>query len=223
MSLPKYECELTALAVAKLIGDKPSTFLEIGCNDGTDTLKFLDLLPNTHIFCFECDPRAITLFKQNVKVPNITLFDVALDETGGEKLFYQSDGGPDGGWNKSGSLCLPTGHLQRSPEITFPKQILVRTTTLDVWAEVYFPHVMHNPHVLIDFIWMDVQGAELRVLRSGKKTLNRTRYLYLECHEQILYDGQPTEKEIIAELTGWTCLGRYGDNLLFRNEKHARV
>ena len=49
--------------IAALIGETEPTILEIGCNDGTDTLKFLRVLPQASIYCFEPDPRAIEKFK----------------------------------------------------------------------------------------------------------------------------------------------------------------
>ena len=113
----------------------------------------------------------------------------------------------------SGSLCRPTGHLAYSPWCKFSTQIRVATVPLDVWAETYLPDGT------VDFMWIDVQGAEGRVFRGGKNVLSRTRYVKAEAHVGEMYEGQPTEAEMAALLSGWTCLGRYGDDLLWQNQK----
>src|ERR1700676_4003626 len=48
-----------------LVGKQDPTILEIGCNDGNDTMAFLRAMPQAKIFCFEPDPRAIARFRKH--------------------------------------------------------------------------------------------------------------------------------------------------------------
>lgn len=209
--------DITHDELAALIGKPDPLILEIGANDGADTLELLTRFPRPRIHCFECDPRAIDKWMARLGAdPRATLYRFALDEEKGKRTFHQSSGKPrrdyQGEWDMSGSLCQPTGHLGYSPWCKFETTIDVECETLDAWAEAAIP-----AGKVIDFIWIDVQGAEGRVFRAGRATLARTRLLKVECHDGEMYAGQPNQAELDALLAGWTCLGRYGDDLVYRN------
>jgi FkbM family methyltransferase len=162
--------ELNGKNIRDLVGRDDPTILEIGCNDGTDTLLFLEAMPRATIYCFEPDPRAIERFHKTVSDCRATLIEAAVCCEDGEALFYGSSGRPPNRsrkpgapracwlpeWDLSGSLLQPTGHLAYCPWATFPqdRQYKVRTVRLDTWME-------ERPEISqIDFIWCDVQGAE---------------------------------------------------------------
>ena len=52
----------------------------------------------------------------------------------------------------------------------------------------------------VDFLKLDIQGAELMVLRSALKTLERTAVVHCEVEFSPIYDGQPLYPEIQAFL-----------------------
>jgi FkbM family methyltransferase len=218
--------ELPIEELPDLLGPFAQTILEIGANDGEDTLRFVEALPDAHVYCFECDPRAIAKWHANVG-NRATLVEMALSDECGEFDFYQSGGTPPNcqredwqDWDKSGSLCLPTGHLSYSPWCKFDSTIQVPTTTLDEWADNTF-----DLPIPVDLAWIDVQGAEAKVLRGGQRVLARTRYVYVECHNQQsfgqLYLGYPTLDELIALLPGHDLIGEYSENYLFRRKGEA--
>jgi FkbM family methyltransferase len=220
--------DLTAEGVRDLVGRSP-VILEIGCNDGTDTLAFLGAMPEARIYCFEPDPRAIARFKRQVHDPRARLFLMGVSNQDGTATFYGSSGqAPETSkhpgapaccwldeWDLSGSLCRPTGHLSYSPWVTFPesRQCLVRTIKLDTWA------AHHLNADCIDFIWCDVQGAEALVIQGGAKTLSITRYFYTEFYNTPLYEGQLPLGDLQGMLPDFTLLGTYGDNALFKNRR----
>lgn len=219
---------ITHKEVADLIGNKPvPTILEIGCNDGTDTLRFLKTFPGAQVYCFEPDPRAATRWFQQVNDTRAHLHTFALSDANGMHEFYGSGGVPperhlrpgtpkfkNAEWDMSGSLLRPTGHYQMSPWTTFPESRRFHTTTmrLDSWLE-------QTPAILnVDFIWMDVQGAEALVLRGASEVLHRIRWIYTECYEKEMYAGQPNLDGILAVLPGWKLEARFGwDNVLLRS------
>lgn len=168
------------------------TILDIGCNDGTHTLWFLEIFKNPTIYCFEPDPRAVDRFKAKVgRRSNVNLFEIALSDQDGQCIFYKSDGWLNkeqaemmpGGWDLSGSIRQPKEHLRVYPWVTFHQKIMVETSTLDTWAD------KHDIGT-IDFIWMDVQGAEVDVFRGGVNALTKTRFIYTEYSWEELYEGQ---------------------------------
>ncbi len=219
--------ELTADDIQGLVGTSP-LILEIGANDGTDTLKFLQAMPDATIYCFEPDPRAIARFKENVDDSRITLIELAASNENGYGLFHGSSGRPPQQpnqshycdlpeWDLSGSLFEPTGHLARSEWVTFPKdrQCQVKTTRLDTWLE------SHPEIERIDFQWIDVQGAESIVIPGAQEAMKRTQYCYFEFSDIELYRGDlPLEKLrplFPGGVEAWDLLGIHGENALLEN------
>jgi FkbM family methyltransferase len=207
-------------AIRYWLGRAPDVIVEIGCNDGTDTVKFLEAFPQAKMYCFEPDPRAATAFRENVKNHRAYLLQLAVSDECGVAQLWQSSGPTwkNRDWDLSSSICAPTRHLERSPEITFHNQVPVRTTTLDAWRAArkdWLPEA-------IDFIWCDPQGAQAKIIRGGKETLKRTRWLYIEAYDSPLYDGEPSLIEICEMLPDWELVGRYAnENALFRNREIA--
>lgn len=191
--------------------------LNIGCNDGAHALWLNGLFERARVYCFEPDPRAIRRFRQNVgNVPNVLLFEMALSDQVGECLFYQSGGIRPGeevlpeGWDQSGSIRKPTEKLTKETWLTFDTQIQIKTLTLDAWcADLGIE--------MIDFIWMDVQGAEMDVFRGGQKALRKTRYIYTEYNNCELYEGQATLRQILKYLNDFKVIVRYPYDILLKN------
>jgi 2-O-methyltransferase len=208
---------LSHAEILGLLGKSDPIILEIGCNDGSDTLAFLSLVPKAKIYCFEPDPRAIARFKKNLggNFDRVTLTEVAISNQNGEIDFHASSGGnnPEG-WDLSGSIRPPKNHLREHPWVKFDKIITVKTCRLDDWcAEAGINDV--------DFIWMDVQGAEGDVIKGATRTLERTRFLYTEYSDHELYVGQPSLEMLLAALPSFKMIARYKsdacDDVLLKN------
>lgn len=206
--------KLTAAQIRGLVGDAP-LMIEVGSHSGEDTVEFLKEMLGIRIHCFEPDERPIKRFKEAIgENPCVTLHQCAVAEIDGTKPFYASTGkaGHMEDWDYSGSLHEPTGHYERSPEIGFKEPELVRCVRLDTWFK------LKSTVEIIDFCWCDIQGAQVEFIAGGKMALAVTRFLYIEAHSTPLYDGEPTQQELIAMLPGFEPLGIYeGDNILFRN------
>ncbi len=204
--------------IVSAIGRPDPVILDVGCNDGSDTLAFLNLFPNAQIFCFEPDPRARARFRARVDDPRARLFSVALGAEDRVKHFYQSNGLPSPelsvklpeGWDLSGSLRRPKNHLSVHPWCTFDREIFVSVRCLDTWADAYGIGD-------VDFIWADVQGAEGDLVHGGTETLKRVRYFFTEYSDQELYEGQPTLAQLRAMLPSFEVVKIYPEDVLFRN------
>lgn len=216
--------ELNASDVRKLIDEYhtgPATILEIGANDGIDTLKLITASRKGHVHCFECDPRAIERWKHNVTSKYATLHEFALSDSEGWKTFHPSGGDPPGQrwigygeWDKSGSLLPFDRHKDAAPWMEYLEEFDVLSKTLDVWAEDEL-----SEDVIIDLVWMDVQGAEGLVIQGGINTMQRCRFVYAECDPRPNYRDQVTKQDLTNMLDGFKLLGEYpGYNLLFKNE-----
>jgi len=203
-----------------LLGKDDPIILEIGCNDGSHTLEFLRLFKNSKVFAFEPDPRALESFSRNVKDSRAKLFDLAISDADGATEFYVSGGMPSPewkelrpkGWDLSGSIKKPKGHLEMHPWCTFNESIVVKTKRLDTWCR-------EEGIEAIDFIWADVQGAEENLIRGGKEALHRTRYFYTEYSNQELYEGQIGLNGILKLLPDFEILCRFSADVLLTNKR----
>lgn len=213
--------KITKELIRECVGKPDPNILEIGCNDGCQTLWFLEIFENPKVYCFEPEPRAIARFNAKVgQRSNVNLFEIALSDHNGDITFYQSGGQRDEkpakampqGWDLSGSIRQPKDHLTVYPWVTFDQSITVKTATLDTWCKEHGIEV-------IDFIWMDVQGAEIDVLRGGMNTLSKTRFIYTEYSNTELYEGQYTLKQLLKHLKNFKVLIRYLGDVLLRNKQ----
>lgn len=193
------------------------TFLEIGANDGRDTQRFLAAFRSVTIHAFEPEPRAVSEFRARISDDRAVLHEIALGARDGTTTFFRSGGEPPGrsdkypdGWHKSGSIRRPTGHLGQHPWCTFDEVVEVPLLRLDAWSRA-------NNVGTVDFIWMDVQGAEGDVIAGGADTLMRTRYLYTEYSNVEQYEGQMLLDGILAALPGWQVIERFPNDVLLRN------
>ena len=201
----------TASQLISLIKSKAPVILEIGCNDGTDTVQFASALPHATIYGFEPDERAASKFiKNTAQFPNVHLFQVAIAAIDGEADFFKSNS-VNGEWDQSGSILTPLNHLNVFPWVTFDKRERVRTVNLDTWSAKYCPG-------RIDFIWMDVQGAEGEIFRSSPKTFARTSYIYTEYDDRELYKGQVPLRELLKLVPDFVIAERYLNDVLLRNQ-----
>lgn len=207
----------------ELLRKDDALILEIGANEGDDTAQFVGAFPKGVFHCFECDPRAIEKWKRNIQHPNAHLHEVALSNEIGTHDFHQSDGHPDGEywanygphWDKSGSLLPNDRHTEVATWMSFLPPITVLTTTLDAWAAEHLP-----AEAIVDFAWVDVQGAEAMVLEGGQETIKRIRYWYAECDPRPLYHGMASLGELDRLLPNFRRIGEYsGFNHLWVNEK----
>jgi len=206
--------------IKSIIGTEDPIILEIGANNGTDTIDFLNTFKYGRFFCFEPDPRALAQWMQNVKDQRAQVFNIAISDQIGSIEFNQSSGwppdwdkpSPDAEWNMSGSIKKPKNHIPLHPWCLFDKKIMVNTITLDEWVE--------NVGVKeIDFAWIDVQGAEFEVIAGGRDTFdNKLRYVYTEYSNDEQYEGQLNKEGLLKMLPNYSVIKDFGEDILLRND-----
>jgi FkbM family methyltransferase len=186
--------------------DPPSTIFDIGSCEGEDAIRYARLFPTAHVYAFEPLRENLAIAQGSIAryAPgaDITLVQVALSDADGTADFHVSSGHPEGRprspeWdygNKSSSLLPPERHLELFDWITFDRVIQVTTERFDHFcARSGISHV--------DMIHIDVQGAELAVLRGAGTLLAGTRAIWMEVEAIPLYRGQPLKPEVEAFMT----------------------
>lgn len=215
--------------IKKLVDNDNPVIVEIGAHYGEDTLRFLETFPNAQIFSFEPDKRNIEIFKKLVNQPNIELIEKAVSNENGQAQFYPSyvssvindvpskydfiskDEYISLGLNGSGASSLKKGFKNCINEEYF-----VNTIRFDDWYS-------DNDLEIIDFVWIDVQGAEKAVIDGMGNVIKKIRLIWME-YGETEYDGAMGRDETISVLEekDFYILDDYSDlspkgDLVFKN------
>lgn len=160
--------------------------LDCGAHIGLDSIEFATMRPQAKVFAFEPVESIYTQLRKNTaKYKNIETFPLALSSKNEKRKMYISSGASDG----SSSLLKPKEHLLVHPEVAFERQITVSCMSLDSWAS-------KNRIKRIDLLWLDMQGAELDVLRTSKKILPTVTAIHTEVNLKPLYEDCAIYSEV---------------------------
>jgi 2-O-methyltransferase len=210
--------------------DQHILIFDIGSCEGEDSIKYGRLFPASKIYSFEPLPANQKILLDNLAkyhANNVTLVASALSDQAGIQDLHVSSGRPEGvpvgeDWdygNKSSSLLPPDKNIGTLfPWLKFDKIIPVETNTLE---KFFNDEHLHE----IDFIHMDVQGAELKVLNGAGSYLRKIKVIWLEVSDVSLYKDQPYRKDVeyFMRSNGF-CLyrnvtdGDYGDQMYFNSK-----
>lgn len=163
--------------------------IDVGANRGQFTLACRLSQPRIPIVAFEPIPdEARTFRKVHGKCPQVTFIESALGEAVGSATLHLSK-------SADSSSLLPIGQRQTEyfRDTAEIGTIQVPVQRLDDLSKHW---IGRNSQLLK----LDVQGFELNVLRGAVKTLETCRYVYAECSEVELYEGQALRKEVSAFL-----------------------
>jgi FkbM family methyltransferase len=178
--------------------DDITTVLDVGASHGQFARFALHRWPDAVIHCFEPLPEAVasleSLPRNRVKVSRL-----ALSSEASEAELHVSA-------RSDSSSLLPIGQRQAEefPGTHEAGLIPVRQERLD---SVLSSVDLRSPILLK----IDVQGAELDVLKGAVATLQALNVVYVECSFVELYDGQALAGEVVEFLqrTGFQMRGVY--------------
>jgi FkbM family methyltransferase len=161
-------------------------------------VRYARLFPHARFFLFEPLPSNQKAIRSKLSVHseiNASLHGVALSDSNGEAVFHVSSGTSpvdNQVGNKSSSLLKPGKLPDQFQWIQFREQIKVPTLRLEKFCQ---NHGIKS----IDYVHMDVQGAELRVLDGAGAKISDIGLVWMEVSFQPAYEGQPIE----AQATEW--------------------
>lgn len=140
---------------------KSPIIIDCGANVGVSIIYFKHLYPLAKIEGFEPDPKIAALLNENLKANKVT--DVIIHE---KAIWKNNDGinfgieGADGG-----SIFLEGKNTVRIPTKRL-KEIL-------------------QSYEQIDLLKIDIEGAEVEVIKDCDEELKRVKYLFIEYHSWI--------------------------------------
>ena len=151
--------------LSRLLSSGQTTIFDVGANIGQSIKRYSKELPACRITSFEPNPEAFLHLESTWgHFPGITLNQIALTDYIGEASFYVTR------VSEASSLLKPTNHIiEMSSERKYDHdEITVSAMTLDYYCQT------HNVEK-IDILKLDVQGAELSVLKGSEALLDEKR------------------------------------------------
>ncbi len=159
---------ITTDVIRRNFQDHKGIIVDVGAYDGDSAIFFASRF-NNKLVGFEPNPIPFAKAQLNVaRFPHVEIFNLGLSDTVGEVDFYVSKNGVS-------SSLLP---IKDFSEIELEKKIAVSVTTLDNFLAGY-------PDILL--LKLDVQGAELNILKEGIETLRKTKLVLTEVSISEMY------------------------------------
>jgi len=186
------------------------TLIDVGANAGQFARHFRDTRPDCLIYSFEPLRDCFDELQRTMAdTLGFTAFNVALGESDGEVVFFRSESSAS-----SSLLRMGESHKELFP---FTRDITPQTVTLRR-LDSYLDEITVRGGLLIK---IDVQGAELEVLRGAQRFLEVANAVIAEVGYLPLYEGQGTLMEManLLQARGLSFMGivdqysRPGDSL----------
>lgn len=178
---------------------KGTIALDVGANIGYFTLLLSRLVGKKgKVIAFEPSEFAYGLLKENIKVnylKNIIVYQQAVSDAAGETNFFE---GPKG-YEVYNSFSSPVAKGSEGIHFTQRK---VRVDTID--------NILDKLGISqVDFVKIDVEGAELKVIRGMKNTVRNNQQIKLlfEASRSLCANFGYSLKELVneIEMTGFHC------------------
>lgn len=150
----------------ELAAENP-VIIDAGAHIGVATLYFAHLFPTATITALEPNPIARDLLEKNIwenrLEDRVTILPVALSDRAVSALLHHL--GPDG-WQLNANLTPNAWNGQALGETTEVETITLKS-------------LLTQP---IDLLKLDVEGAELAILKAARTSLNQVTELFVEFH-----------------------------------------
>lgn len=160
-------------------GVSKPVMLDIGANTGQSARQFLRVSPDAEVHSFEPSVDAFREMVSSVKSPGFHAYNIAIGDVDGVTAFHQFA-------QSQTASCLPA-----APGTGAYAPYLVNSAgTLEVPVrrlDTLLPSL--GIAGAIDYMKIDVQGYEDRVLRGATDTLARTRFVMVEANFNAVYAG----------------------------------
>lgn len=176
---------------------------DIGSRDGVEATALHVAYPRALIHAFEPNPDTYSAVEAVAeKCSAIQSHNLALSDIDGECTFHKIDrektrtSWADG--NPGASSLFPASGKYDGIEKYVQEKITVPAATAKSLIE-------DNQVPPPDLVWMDVQGAELLVLRGFAGHLTSIKAIYVELSLQGIYSGQALAHEVVQYLERDFC------------------
>lgn len=152
----------------------PEVILDIGSRDLDQSIELRSAFPNSKIIAIEPNPDQYRLCYERSKLFDIDFVSCAISDEEGESDFWVID------FNEGGSSLLKPINVPWSPN-TY-RQVKVPCRRVDSILKEFGVDK-------VDCVWMDVQGYELKALKSFGDYLTGVKVIQCEASPNPNYEG----------------------------------
>lgn len=194
----------------------PTSVIQVGASGGQEIDEFISNGIVDALLIEPLDLPFSVLSKRVISIPNyVPLKALAYSRNGIELEFYISDNA-----GMSSSILPPDRHLHIYPSVSFPEVSKVIGYRLDdIVLSLYNKRNLRRSEY--EMLYLDVQGAELHVLRGSSQLIESAKYIYTEVGTGDGYRGGASYVELIQflivygfQLVFFECdLGGFGNAL----------
>jgi FkbM family methyltransferase len=169
--------------------DAFGTVIDVGAHHGQFALFAARSYPGARIYCIEPHSPAVERLRRLRDVlPQVEILPFAAGEQDSSGYLHVSRKS-----DSSSLLPILTSYTSAFPGTEESSRVPVETRTLDHLCD---GKTLAGPLLLK----IDVQGAELSVLRGAVQTLRRVDAILVECSFVELYEGQGLAGDVVAHL-----------------------
>jgi FkbM family methyltransferase len=169
------------------------TIIDVGANTGQFAKTIKGFFPEANIYCFEPIPVVFQELSKWTKNKNnrAKAFNLALGDSEKEiDFFHHQEHSPSSSILKTTNVCESI-----YPYTKKQQPIIVHQTTLDKAIDTF-----NIPLISEIVIKLDVQGYEDKVINGGQKTFAKAKACILEINLDLLYESQPSSKDLFLSL-----------------------
>ena len=163
----------------------PTGILQIGASYGQEFDSFIEAGIKYGILVEPLPEPFSYISRLCQKTPGFIAFNALCSDASGEKHIFHvaSNGG------QSSSIMKPKHHLEIFDYVTFEKTVELVSTTTDEIIRFLEANGYQSITRQIDTLYMDVQGAEFKVLLGSPRTLRNINYIFAEFIRGDLYEN----------------------------------
>jgi FkbM family methyltransferase len=181
--------DLPGEIVAALAGVRDLNVIDIGAHEGKFVSGLARLCGIRRALLCEPNPERAANLRRNLPRPTYEVFEGAICDRDGEVDFYL--------WNfDAASSLLPK--VERNPHIS--AHYTSSKGTIKVVAKRLDSILTQFEVDRVDLLKIDVQGAEILVLKGAMNTLARTERIWIEVSLKPLYEGSVLFAEVYEHL-----------------------
>jgi FkbM family methyltransferase len=163
----------------------PKGILQVGASYAQEFQQFLDNGVTSGLLIEPLPAPYQHVAELCKRVPGFVAFNALCTDVAGEKHTFHvaSNAG------MSSSILKPKGHLEVFDYVKFEQNVELVSTTVDDIVQFLAANGHQGVTDQLDTLFMDVQGAEFKVLLGSGRTLKRMNYIYTELIRSDLYEG----------------------------------
>jgi FkbM family methyltransferase len=179
--------------------DEVCTVWEIGTRDGKNAALLGSAFPSAQIHAFEPNPHTFHLVAQQAENSNgkIIAYNLAISGKDGAQTFLKIDTRQTLTTRADGNPGASSFFLAKK-DYEFEKYA---QTPVEVQCNKPLTLILESGLKPPSFLWIDVQGSELNLLKGFGDFLNQVDFIYIELSIESLYQDAPLVGEVVAFLS----------------------